>query len=110
MNKNEVIEVMAQAADMSKNSAARALDAFVDTVTGSLRDGNDVVLVGFGSFTTSKRSVSFPQRADEIRIFGWINIDRFHCLAICDEAHFKSCLIGEGCNDLRGAPDCFGNR
>ncbi len=56
MNKNELIEAMAQSADISKNAAARALDAFVDAITGSLRDGKDVVLVGFGSFTTSHRA------------------------------------------------------
>lgn len=56
MNKNEIIEVMAQSADISKNAAQRALDAFVDAVTASLQKGDDVVLVGFGSFTTSKRA------------------------------------------------------
>jgi len=56
MNKNEIIEAMASGADISKNAAARALDAFVDSVTTSLRDGDDVVLIGFGSFTTSQRA------------------------------------------------------
>ncbi|WP_423063652.1 HU family DNA-binding protein [Candidiatus Paracoxiella cheracis] len=56
MNKNELIEAMASAADISKNAAARALDAFVDSVTSSLSNGDDVVLVGFGSFTTSQRA------------------------------------------------------
>lgn len=56
MNKNEIIDAMAQAADISKNAATRALDAFIDAVTASLSSGKDVVLVGFGSFTTSKRA------------------------------------------------------
>ncbi len=56
MNKNELIEVMAGAADISKNAATRALDAFTDAITGSLKEGKDVVLVGFGSFTTSHRA------------------------------------------------------
>lgn len=56
MNKNELIDAMASSADISKNAAARALDAFVNSVTASLRDGSDVVLVGFGSFTTSHRA------------------------------------------------------
>lgn len=56
MNKNELIDAMASSADISKNAAARALDAFVNSVTTSLRDGSDVVLVGFGSFTTSHRA------------------------------------------------------
>ena len=56
MNKNDLIEVIAESADISKNAATRAVDAFVDAVTNSLRTGQDVVLVGFGSFTTSHRA------------------------------------------------------
>jgi DNA-binding protein HU-beta len=71
MNKNEIIEVMAQSADISKNAAQRALDAFVDAVTDSLQKGNDVVLVGFGSFTTSKRAARTgrnPQTGETMNI------------------------------------------
>lgn len=71
MNKNEIIEVMAQSADISKNAAQRALDAFVDAVTGSLQKGDDVVLVGFGSFTTSKRAARSgrnPQTGETMHI------------------------------------------
>lgn len=71
MNKNEVIEAMAQAADISKNAASRALDAFVDTITSSLKGGKDVTLVGFGSFTTSKRAARTgrnPQTGESIQI------------------------------------------
>lgn len=56
MNKNDLIETMAASADISKNAATRALDAFIEAVTGSLSGGADVVLVGFGSFTTSHRA------------------------------------------------------
>lgn len=55
MNKNDLIEVMAQSADISKNAASRALDAFVNSVTESLQERKDVVLVGFGSFKSSQR-------------------------------------------------------
>ena len=56
MTKNELIEIMAKAADISKNVAARALDAFMDSVTKSLQEGKDIVLVGFGTFRTSQRA------------------------------------------------------
>ncbi len=56
MNKQDIIDLMAQSADISKNAATRALDAFLDGITESLKIGNDVVLVGFGSFTTSRRA------------------------------------------------------
>ncbi len=71
MNKNDVIEVMAQSADISKNAANRALDAFIDAVTGSLKSGTDVVLVGFGSFTTSQRAARTgrnPQTGEPMQI------------------------------------------
>lgn len=56
MNKNELIDVIARAASISKTEANRALDAFIETVTSTLREGGNVVLAGFGSFITSKRS------------------------------------------------------
>lgn len=55
MNKNDLIEVMAKSADISKNAASRALDAFISSITESLRERKDVVLVGFGSFKSSQR-------------------------------------------------------
>ena len=56
MNKQELIDTMATAADISKKSAQVALDAFIQAVTDALMKGDDVSLVGFGSFTTSKRA------------------------------------------------------
>lgn len=56
MNKNELIEQMATAADISKAKATLALDAFVEAVTASLQKREDVTLVGFGTFTVSERA------------------------------------------------------
>jgi DNA-binding protein HU-beta len=55
MNKAELIDVIAQAADISKAAAERALDGFIDGVTKSLSDGSPVALVGFGTFDVSER-------------------------------------------------------
>jgi DNA-binding protein HU-beta len=56
MNKAELIDAMASKAGLSKADAKRALDAFIDTTSGSLKSGDRVALVGFGSFSVSKRS------------------------------------------------------
>ncbi len=55
MNKTNLIDKIAQFSGISKAAASRALDAFTTTVTKTLAKGEDVVLVGFGTFTTSKR-------------------------------------------------------
>ena len=71
MNKNDLIEIMASTADISKSAATRALDAFIDATTDSLSQGKDVVLVGFGSFTTSQRAARTgrnPQTGEPMRI------------------------------------------
>lgn len=56
VNKSELIDAVAAAADLSKAAAGRALDAMVDSVTGALKDGDQVVLVGFGTFSVKDRA------------------------------------------------------
>ncbi len=56
MNKSELIEAIAKSADLSKASAGRALDAAIGAIKGSLKKGQVVTLVGFGSFYTGKRA------------------------------------------------------
>ena len=56
MNKSELIDAIASGADISKASAGRALDAMVDTITESLRKGDPVALVGFGTFSVKDRA------------------------------------------------------
>ncbi len=56
MNKSELIEAVADSADLSKAAAARAVDAMVDSVTDALREGDQVTLVGFGTFTVRERA------------------------------------------------------
>ena len=71
MNKAELIEAMASSAKLSKADAKRALDAFIDTTSGALKKGDRVALVGFGSFSVSKRAARKgrnPQTGKEIQI------------------------------------------
>lgn len=56
MNKSELIDSIAEKADLSKAAAGKALDAVVGTVTESLKKGEDVSIIGFGTFGISSRS------------------------------------------------------
>lgn len=56
MNKSELIEATAKAADISKAAAERALSAIIDAVVKSVTKGDTVTLVGFGTFKSSKRA------------------------------------------------------
>ena len=56
MNKTELIDHIARQADISKAAAGRALDAIVAGIRTSLKKGNSVTLVGFGTFTVGKRA------------------------------------------------------
>ncbi|MDP1535982.1 MAG: HU family DNA-binding protein [Burkholderiales bacterium] len=56
MNKSELIEHIAKQADISKAAATRALEAMIGGVKTTLKRGGSVSLVGFGTFTVTKRA------------------------------------------------------
>ncbi len=56
MNKSELIDQIAQSADLSKAAAGRALDATIAAVKVALKKGGSVSLVGFGTFYVGKRA------------------------------------------------------
>lgn len=58
MNKNELIAAVAEAAGLSKADAGRAVESVIDSITGSLKKGKEVRLVGFGTFSVRKRAAS----------------------------------------------------
>lgn len=71
MNKSELIEAVAVSADISKAAAGRALDATLDTIADSLKDGDQVTLVGFGTFQVKHRAARAgrnPQTGEPIQI------------------------------------------
>ncbi|MFB1010349.1 MAG: HU family DNA-binding protein [Thiopseudomonas sp.] len=71
VNKSELIEKVAAAADLPKAAAGRALDAVLETVTEALKEGDSVVLVGFGTFAVKERAARTgrnPQTGDTIEI------------------------------------------
>ena len=55
MKKSELIDLVAERAGISKSAAGEALDAVVDGITGALKSGDSVTLVGFGTFSVSRR-------------------------------------------------------
>lgn len=71
MNKSELIEAITADADLSKAAAGRALDAVISAVTGALKDGESVSLVGFGTFSVKARAARTgrnPQTGAAIQI------------------------------------------
>ncbi|MCB1631598.1 MAG: HU family DNA-binding protein [Pseudomonadales bacterium] len=56
MNKAELVDLIADKADISKASAARVLDATLEGIVAALRDGDQVALVGFGTFSVKQRA------------------------------------------------------
>ncbi|HBK13064.1 MAG TPA: DNA-binding protein HU, partial [Gammaproteobacteria bacterium] len=56
MNKSELIDQIAESADISKTAASRALDATIEAVTSSLKNAESVALVGFGTFLVRERA------------------------------------------------------
>ena len=71
MNKGELVDAVAKDAKISKGEAQAAVDSVVDNITGALKRGNKVTLVGFGTFATSNRSAREgrnPQTGKPIKI------------------------------------------
>jgi DNA-binding protein HU-beta len=71
VNKNELVDAVASSANLKKSEATKAVDAVFDSITDSLKKGDEVRLVGFGTFTVSKRNASEgrnPRTGEKIQI------------------------------------------
>ena len=71
MNKNDIVAAVSDAAEMSKADAGKAVDAVFDTITDALKGGDEVRLVGFGTFTVNQRAASEgrnPRTGETIQI------------------------------------------
>ena len=70
MNKIELVAAMAESANLKKAEAGAALEALLDIVTSTLKAGEEVRLVGFGTFTTTRRDAGTarnPRTGEEIK-------------------------------------------
>ena len=71
VNKNDLIAAVADAAGLTKVDAGKAVDALFDGIAGALKKGDEVRLVGFGTFTVSSRAASEgrnPRTGEKISI------------------------------------------
>ncbi len=71
MNKNDLIDAVASSANLTKADATRAIDSVIDSISGSLSKGEEVRLVGFGTFSVMQRKATTgrnPRTGDPIQI------------------------------------------
>jgi len=71
MNKSQLVEAMAEAADISKSAAGRALDGLMDAIAIALKEGDTVSVIGFGTFSVKERAARTgrnPQTGKTIEI------------------------------------------
>jgi len=71
VNKNDLVAAVASSADLSKADATKAVDAVFESITGSLKGGDEVRLVGFGTFSVANRAASEgrnPRTGEKIQI------------------------------------------
>jgi DNA-binding protein HU-beta len=71
VNKNDLVATVADTSGLSRQDATKAVDAVFDAITQSLKTGTEVRLVGFGTFTVSKRAATTgrnPRTGEEIQI------------------------------------------
>lgn len=71
MNKTELINAVAEASELSKKDATKAVDSVFDTILDALKNGEKIQLIGFGNFEVRERSARKgrnPQTGEEIEI------------------------------------------
>lgn len=71
MNKQDLVDTVAAKAEISKSKAAEVVNAVIDAITASLKKGDDVRLIGFGTFSVSKRAAMDgrnPRTGEKIKI------------------------------------------
>ena len=69
MNKAQLIDAIAKKANLTKADAKKALDAFVETTTDTLKNGEKIALVGFGTYSVTRRAARKgrnPQKPNEV--------------------------------------------
>lgn len=71
MNKNDLVSMVADRSDLTKADAGKAVDALFESITQAMRQGDDVRIVGFGTFSVANRAASTgrnPQTGETISI------------------------------------------
>ena len=71
MNRNELVEAVASKTELRKSEASKAVDAVFESITNALKSGDEVRLVGFGTFSVAARAASEgrnPRTGEKIKI------------------------------------------
>ncbi|NQU61125.1 MAG: HU family DNA-binding protein [Rhodospirillales bacterium] len=71
MNKNDLVAAVASSTGLSKSDSAKAVDGIISSITASLSSGTEVRLVGFGTFSVSRRNATTgrnPRTGEAIQI------------------------------------------
>ena len=71
MNRNELVDAVSNKTDMKKSEASKAVDAIFDAIADALKGGDEVRLVGFGTFSVASRAASEgrnPRTGEKIQI------------------------------------------
>ena len=71
MNRNELVDAVSNKADLKKSEASKAVDAVFDSIAEALQGGDEVRLVGFGTFSVASRAASEgrnPRTGEKIQI------------------------------------------
>ena len=79
MNKGELIDVVAKNTELTKTDVENTINAIIENVKKSVKKGEDVTLIGFGTFTKAKRKARTgrnPQTGEEIKIPA-MNVPKF---------------------------------
>ncbi|WGM08994.1 HU family DNA-binding protein [Arsenophonus nasoniae] len=88
MNKTELINQISEKADLTKKDSEKALNAFIETVTEALKAGDEIQLVGFGSFQVKQRAARDgrnPKTGEPLKIAA-ANVPSFKAGKILKEA------------------------
>ena len=67
MNKNDLVSSVAEASGLTKADAGRAVDGVFDTIASALSSGDDVRIVGFGSFSVANRAASTGRTQEQVK-------------------------------------------
>jgi DNA-binding protein HU-beta len=71
MNKGDLVTAMAEKSGMTRGEAGRALDAALDAITAALKNGEEVKIVGFGSFLVTERAAGEarnPRTGEKVQV------------------------------------------
>jgi DNA-binding protein HU-beta len=71
VNRNELVDAVSSKSDMKKSEASKAVDAVFDAIADALKGGDEVRLVGFGTFSVASRAASEgrnPRTGEKIQI------------------------------------------